>query len=358
MNKKNLLFVLILSVFVGGTSASAHTLNPAFVEKITGEQVEDHYPATTEDPRFEERTFASFPEWYIVYNAQEYSRLILEGGRPSQFPYFASIGQYWDSVDYVKTALGSSTIDSNTNTVLRVIGASFTLENAVIGLYEKTVGFVFETLNLFYKTNEDRYTGAVAAEYGDFLLHTPWYQFPYGQKLVGLWTTYGWSSLTPRGIERRVAFTVGYALKGIYGTILGKLSQASLGNAQLNTSMTVENVSADSLKTIQGMTIEEDSGVQLHVTAPRYRAFTGIAEAISQKGGRFSDIQGNKIIMLSIIAEPSNECPSDLTVQFSMPLLTQPNLSRIALTTPVDELSNAIRKLNSCGIRLEHIYDY
>lgn len=360
MNKEVRYLVLTLALLIVASThtVSAHTLNPAFIEKITGQHSEQHLTDQKTDPRFEERTFASFPEWYIVYNAQEYSEFVSRGGRPSQFPYFASSNQYWDSVGYVRTALGSSTIDSNTNTVLRVIGASFTVENTIIGAYEKTIGFAFETVNFFVKTNEDRYTEEVAAEYGQFLLHTPWYEFPYGHKLFGLWTNYGWSSLTPRGIERRIAFTVGYTIKGIYGVVLGKLSGASLGKAQLTTSATLKNISANQLEKIVGVTVVEAKDGYVHIIAPRYRAFSAIASALAEQGGIFVDIEGNDTIMITVFAEKNTTCLSSVTVQFSMPLLTQPTLSRIAISTEVAKLSEIIRDLKSCGISMEHIYDY
>lgn len=339
---------------------SAHTLNPKVVEKITGEQIEDHSEKRDEpvDPRGEERTYASFPEWYIVYSAQEYASFVAAGKRPSQFPYFGAIGQYWDTVGHAKSALGTSVIDSSTQTVLRVIGVSFSVENAVIGLYEKSVGWVFEMLNFFQKTTEDRYTEQVAQEYGAFLLHTPWYEFPYGQKLVDLWTTYGWSSLTPRGIERRLAFTSGYIIKGIYGTVLGWLSKSSLGNAELQTYFETEGISSEDLGTITGVQIQEEwEDGHIRATAPRYRAFTPVVETLAQKGGKLLSIQDHSKIMFTVLVSNTNDCLSDLKVEFSMPFITQ-DMTRVAITSNVTDLTAAVSRLHACNLSPEHIYDY
>ena len=340
---------------------SAHELNPDIIERIIEERPQEKTKQETNvDPRGEERTFASFPEWYIVYSAQEYADFTAKDGRPSQFPYFATTGQYWDSVTYTRAALGTTTLDSNTNTVLRFIGASFSFENTVIGVYERTIGRLTEELNGKHKTSEDQYTDKVAREYGDFLTHTPWYQFPYGQKLVGLWKTYGWSSLTPRGIERRAVFTVGYALKGLYALVMGKLSQASLGTAQLTTSFVSEHVARDALAVMPSIEIvEEFPDGHIAAKAPRYRAFKGTVEQIARAGGSFQEIQGNDQIMVTIVAEAGTTCIRDRKdVIFAMPILSSAAMSRYALRVPVTGLTTVVRELDECGVVFEHVYDY
>ncbi|MBI2048516.1 MAG: hypothetical protein HYT30_01145 [Parcubacteria group bacterium] len=100
-----------------------------------------------DDPRFEERTFATFPEWYIVYSAQEYADFVARGGLPSRFPYIGAIRQFWDSIRYMKANIASHPIDSESETVLNVIGWSFTVEYGLIGIYENTVGRLTEILH-------------------------------------------------------------------------------------------------------------------------------------------------------------------------------------------------------------------
>ncbi len=342
--------------------AHAHKINPAIIERLTGETVEVHghqEEGEPADPRGEERTYASFPEWYIVYSAQEYATFVSKDGRPSQFPYFASAAQYWDAVAKTKLALGDTEIDSTTQTVLRVIGISFSVENTLIGLYETTVGRFFEFTH-GRKTLEDRYTERVAEEYGAFLLHTPWYAFPYGQKLIGLWSTYGWSSLTPRGMERRIAFTFGYGIKGIYGGVLGYLSQTSLGVAELQTVFETDAISAASLDSIEGVEIEEQwPDGHVRAVAPRYRAFTPIVEAIAAKGGGFISIQDHDEIMATLIIDGDLQCDALKTREiFSQEILTAPPSRRVALRIPVAELADTVRAIESCKLTLEHLYDY
>lgn len=112
-----------------------------------------------------------------MYSAQEYSDLMAQGGRPSQFPYFDAINQYWQSLESIKTSLNGTEIDAESLSVLQVIGISFTIEYGIIGIYEQTIGRVFELLNLNYKTNEDYTADNIARTYSDSLLQTPWYDF-------------------------------------------------------------------------------------------------------------------------------------------------------------------------------------
>ena len=352
--------LVCLIVFIGIPSwTHAHTLKPGLIEKVTGEHIEGHGGATSTDPRGEERTFASFPEWYIVYSAEEYAAFVSSGGLPSQFPYFKAIGQYWDSVAYTKKALGDREIDSSTNTVLTFIGWSFTFENAVIGGYEKTIGRLSEASNFFNTSGADKYIDQVSTEYAEFLLHTPWYDFPYFNKLPGLWAGIG-TDISVRGLERRIIFTVGYTLKGVYGKVIGTVSHSSLGFAELTTTFTTDAISVSELEKIQGVEIIDayDDG-HIKASAPRYRAFKPVAEAIIQAGGKFLDIQENHVIMLTLSAPVDSACIKDRRdVIFSMPVVTAPNAARFGIRTPVTELNVVVQEITSCGISIEHLYDY
>lgn len=347
-------FILILPAGV-----SAHQLSPALVERVTGTVVasEPSLPVL-EDPRGQERTFLSFPEWYIVYSAQEYAEFVAAGHFPDEFPYFDAIGQYWDAVDYSR-ALAGGTVDDNTETVLKVIGISFTVENVLIGAYEKTIGRVSSILNARRKTAEDWYTDQVAKEYGEFLLQTPWYEFAYDRALPGLWSTWGWSSMTIRGMERRAIYTVGYSIKGAYGALIKKATKTQLGSASLTTRFTVSGISADALSEIEGITevIDNQDGT-VSAEGARYRAFVRLARALSYTKASFVSIQGHDRIMLTLLTRADDPCVAGEEIAFSMPILTSEDLSRVAIVTPVNELTALIDRAVACGAALEHIYDY
>ena len=95
-------------------------------------------------PRLEEQSYLTLPEWYIVYSADEYAAFITKN-RPSQFPYFQAIGQYWGSY-YGMCAVtrGRSPFNSGYHLALAVIGTSFTVENLLKGVYENSIGWLTE----------------------------------------------------------------------------------------------------------------------------------------------------------------------------------------------------------------------
>lgn len=137
--------------------------------------------------RDEDNTYLTFPEWYIVYSAEEYAAT-LKGGRPSRFPYVAASGQYWCA--YARAyglTKGRYAFNGGYHLTLGVIGASFTVEELIKGAYENSVGRVFEWLSFGQTSTEDDYAREVAEQYGAFLHTLPWYEFPFGSSLAGLW---------------------------------------------------------------------------------------------------------------------------------------------------------------------------
>jgi hypothetical protein len=341
---------------------SAHKLNPAVIERLTGEKIvyaktEMNAPeeVVVGDPRTENRTFYSFPEWYIVYSAQEYGDFVKRNAMPSEFPFFGAVMQMWDSWELSQDAAKSAP-DSTTKTILWTIAVSFSVEYGVIGLYENSIGQITEKLNCNYKTIEDTYVDAVAVAYGDSLNQTPWYDFPYTQALSGLWHTYGWSSLTPRGIERRLAFTMGYGIKALYANAIRYASDSNFGGANLVTRATVTNVSDSQLG--NASSTKKDNGVYI-VDFPRYRAFLPEALRLSTYGVTFSTIEDHSTIALSVVAPKDTTCFYDTdAVVYTMPILTQQPLERHMLKVGVQDLGSVILSIQACNLQVEHIYDY
>jgi len=350
---------------VGATPpVSAHELNPAVIEAIAGEIItyDSHHDEVLDDvvadPRSESRTFYSFPEWYIVYSAQEYADFVAAGNRPSQFPYFAAIGQMWDSWALTEVAAGVPP-DATTDTILWTIAISFTVEYGLVGMYENTIGWLNEWLHFGYKTAEDTYIDEQAKLYGAFLNQTPWYDFAYGKSLGGLWQTYGWSSLSPRGIERRIAYTVGYGAKAAYAAGIRALSAASFegGAGQI----TVVTVVADPA-TLNSLGGEYEAAVnsgEYVVSLPRYRAFKNPIIALARMDVELITIQGHSTIALSVVTPREVTCDLVISNQvFGMPLVTDGLQTRRVLSVSVSELSDVLDNIVSCGFEVEHVYDY
>lgn len=349
--------------FISAVLVSAHELNPEFIERVTGETItSDHHSDRSEseaDPRDENRTYYSFPEWYIVYSAQEYADFVAAGEFPSQYPYFASIGQMWDSWEYSEAAAASAP-DATTNTVLWTIAISYTVESAIIGFYEKTLGRLSEWSFLRYKTAEDTYIDEQAMAYGTFLNQTPWFYFPYGSSLSGLWQTYGWSSITPRGLERRISYTVGYTVKALYAGVIRFLSESTYEGGAGQVTHAEVRASSDIMASVMSSSSPvANEGNRYHVDFPRYRAFRDRAIDFANNGGEFITIAGNDEIAFSVVASVPFPCETLLSqVLYDMPLVTNAAQARYMLQVRVPNLANALRQADACNVSVEHIYDY
>src|SRR5690242_1562014 len=132
-------------------------------------------------------SFLTFPEWYIVH---AYSDLagVTARGTESDFDYLASIRGFWSSLcGATRQASLSGPASSDQTLTNYIIGFSFTAEMGLQGAYERSLGALTAWLADGRKTAEDEFNLALLKEYAAFLYQTPWYRFPFGEKLRAFW---------------------------------------------------------------------------------------------------------------------------------------------------------------------------
>lgn len=308
--------------------------------------------------REEASTFLTLPEWYIVYNSDEYARA-LQSRPPSAFPYIGSVRQYWRYYGAACEATrGVYPFSAGNHLMLAVIGSSFSIEYALKAVYENTAGRLSEWIG-GHDTPEDLFARQTAAEYGTFMHTVPWYEFPFAAKIGALWAS------TPatgphmfRKWERRGALTAEYGVKAAYGWLIGLSSGAAYGEEDLTVHARIENVSAHAL--IDGVTkvrAAPDGGAI--VAIPRYEAFTGRVLTMLQQGIRFVDIAGNDEILVTVLAPAGWSAGGiNASVVLDERLLTDVTLRRVGLALPVAALHTAVPQIQAAGARIEHFYDY
>ena len=308
--------------------------------------------------REEASTFLTLPEWYIVYNTEEYARFI-GAHNPSGFPYGGSISQYWRYYGGMCAATkGVYPFSAGNHTMLAVIGSSFTAEYIVKGLYENTVGRGTEWI-AGRATPEDAFAHKTAVEYGRFMHTVPWYEFPFFAKVAQLWRE------TPmtgphlvRKWERKLALTAEFTAKGIYGKVIGFSSGATYGAEDQRIHVWIENVS-DAVFADGAVKKVEQLGPRSYIaTLPRYEAFTTRAKLLVKQGVQFLEIAGNDAILVTIIARGAVEPGSGVTSVLDEGLLTDAATRRVALAVPVRSLHEVMLRLERSGATIEHIYDY
>ena len=316
------------------------------------------YPDAVRAP---DQSYLTLPEWYIVYSSEEYAAFI-QTQPPSQFPYFAAIGQYWRSYrDVCGVTRGRYPFNTLYHFTLFVIGPSFTVENAVRGLYETTIGRVAEWTSGGEPTAEELLARSVALDYGNFLHTIPWFEYPFADRLHELWTTTGmWGPNPIRKWERKWALSLEYGVKALYGYLIRGGAGVTYAPEKLEILAVVKGVSDemaardDDLRIVQSLDEE-----RVLIALPRYEPFTQLVPVLVAEGVRFVEIAGNDMIMLTALAP--HDWAYDLPageLLFAMPILTEPGQQRVAINAPVASLHLILAGLAERGVTLEHLYDY
>lgn len=310
-------------------------------------------------PREEASTFLTLPEWYIVYNTEEYARFIA-GRNPSGFPYAGSVRQYWSYYGGACAATkGVYPFSAGNHLMLAVIGSSFTIEYVLKGLYENIVGRATEWIG-GRDTPEDAFARRTAVEYGAFMHSTPWYQFPFFARVGQLWRdTPNRGPHLVRKWERRMTLTAEYGAKGVYGWLIGRGTSAAYAPEDLRVHAWIDNAgeavfAGDAIRKVKSV-----GPRSFIVTIPRYEAFTGHARSLIEQGVRFLDIAGNDEILVTALAPAGLNLSSiGATVVLDEPVLTDDKTRRVGLAVAVRSLHEVVPRLQKNGATVEHIYDY
>jgi hypothetical protein len=315
--------------------------------------------ATPSYQRAEDATYLTFPEWYLVFNPQEYAQH-LATQPPSTFPYFRGIAQMWSGYTEVYGITAKHyPFNPGYNLMLVVICGSSTFEFGIKGAYEKTVGRAFEW-TATAPTPEDAFAAQVAKEYGDFIPRWPWFEYPFGQKFKELWTRHAFFGPNfLRMTERKLFLSLEYGIKALYATAIRAASRSVYGVAETEVFASVHNLS-DAAAARQGVRRVQDLGAgRWIITVPHYQGFTDTVPLLARDGVGFEEIAGNDEIMLTLLA------PLGWTYDlgagqplFTMKLLSGGTHQRVAVQAPVRALSAVLREMDAKGLRLEHLFDY
>ena len=305
-------------------------------------------------------TFFTFPEWYIVYSFEDFGRF-LDRSSESHFSYLGHIFGFWRSFCTINRAVPATDESlAEVKTMIYVIGISYSAEYAIKGLYENTIGRVFEWIRGDKRTPQDEYARALLQDYAAFLYTIPWYKYPFREKLDGLMAI---SAPTPsklRTWERDFALGTEYFLKIGYASLIQKALDAGGDNEPRDIMFAVATLPPDALtkepriKPVRALTPQW----QL-VQAPRYKAFTEIAQSLLDQGIGLAEIAGNRDILITVVAPDAAKLDIDGTTElFSLALDAKPGFRRAGLKARIDRLVDINRDLKARGANIEHFYDY
>ena len=307
-----------------------------------------------------DNTFFTFPEWYIVYSFEDFGRF-LDRSSESHFNYLGHIFGFWRSFCTINEAVpptGESLTE--VKTMIYVIGINYSTEYAIKGLYENTIGRVFEWIRGETRTPQDVFARTVLQDYAAFLYTIPWYKYPFGEKLDGLMAI---SAPTPSALrtwERDFALGAEYLIKVGYAALIQKALDAGGDDEPRDIMFAVATLPPSvlakepRLKPIRALTPQW----QL-VQAPRYKDLTEILQSLLDQGFGLAEIAGNHDILITVIAPDAAKLDvKDTTELFSLELDAKPGFRRAGLKARIDRLVDINRDLKSMGAVIEHLYDY
>jgi hypothetical protein len=354
-------FILFVAVFWLKCAFVKPTVGP--LPTIAGEQGIAVPDIGGKNQRPLEDSYFSYPEWYIVWSYEERAQY-LPTNLPSGFPYFASIGQYWKSYCFI-CGLTQSRHQFNFGDHLSsfVLGGSFSLEYAIRGAYEQTIGRLSEWTSSHQLVEEDAYAARVAREYADFIYIRPFYEFHFAHALKQLWKeTPLWGKHPIRKWERKFILSVDYGIEAVYAEAMQVASHLTYGAESDETYTWIESAPKSFFREFPRVKIVAETARPSYIVSiPRYQEFTDVAVQLAKRDVHFAQIAGNDEIMLTVVA-PKNwnyDLPaSEGSLLFTENFLTQPGVKRIALECPVQSLHSVLNSLGARGIKIEHIYDY
>ena len=154
------------------------------------------------------------------------------------------------------------------------------------------------------KTAEDEFAARDMQAYAEFLRQTPWYEYPFGWRLLAFWR-----SMPLRGdglarkIERRVVFTLEYGTKAIYGALIGYASATTLGASDLEIQTVVVGLEpGDVAREPRMRIVRELGGGRTLIRTPRYQAYTDLLVRLARRGRDVAEIAGNHRILVTVRA--------------------------------------------------------
>ena len=307
-----------------------------------------------EGRRPEPRTWLTYPEWYIVYSADSYGRYLAAGNRPSGYAYARDISGFWSGLCAVNRASAPAGGAGDAKIMLYTIGLSFSAEMIVKGLYENSLGRLFEWIG-GWESEDDRYNGAAWQSYGRFMHQIPWYRFPFGQALSGLWRTSAAGSPV-RHWERRFALSLEYGVKAAYAALIGWASGAALGRDELTLRLVARGDPAAVDRRFREVA-RLQGGLRV-VEAPRYVQFTELMLRLSQTPVELAEIAGNDDIMVTLLLPARARPPAGTVTLIETPLADRPGWRRAGLSVKVERLLPLLRATRAAGGEVEHVYDY
>ena len=313
--------------------------------------------------RPEGQTYLTHPEWYIVYSSEEYAAWMRDR-LPTSFPYARAIGQFWIHYGEARRLTRHHAPNGPYHVMLGVIGASYSVELVLKGMYENTIGRLTGWLAGERLSDEDRFAHEVATDYGRFLHTHPWYEYSFASKLRALWSDVPMSGPDAvRKWERRFFLSAEYGIKAAYASVIEWTTRSAYVPQADRMHLVVAGWPAARKSPdprIERVAPLDDT--HSVVSTGRYDEFRDVIIDLARRGTpvTIAEIAGNDEILLTGVAPAGWDCgcgPAE--VLYTLPLATDPSRKRFTMRVPVRFLISTVgRVIEHDGVVVDHIYDY
>jgi len=311
--------------------------------------------------RGEEQSFLTIPEWYLVFNPLEYADFLQAGNNPSDFPFIASLDEYWTQYDRVRAIANAYPNDNSQYiTMLQVIGVSTTVEFMYKSIYENTIGRLTRWIAGGEDTPEDKIIAQAHRAYSDLLFDEVWYVFDFWSWVEKMWGEpkfFGPDFI--RKTERKVFFTLEFGFKTFYAKLISIGAQTAYEPSERLIYMTA--TIPQSLKNRLPPNVEvvdEHDGFSI-LSVPRWGPFTRTLPNLLRAGVELIDISGNSHIAVTVV-KPADDIYKYQSADelFLSDFVSDENMKRSVLSIHVTKLDDLVREADSQNYRIEHLYDY
>jgi hypothetical protein len=297
-----------------------------------------------------------------VHSPAEYAAYLAQAERPSGFPLYAHVAQFWQSYAAVSREIEKYPFNGGYHLMVMVIGVSTTVEYGLKGLYEHTVGLLAEAARSSPHVPEEDFGARYAQAYVDFIRVEPWYKFDFAAQLGALWQQVPLAGPDLlRRWERRFALTSELLVKEGYARLI-KLGTQSIYDAPKPTTAVVltRAPAADKAHPEFRPLGPARANGTVPATVPRYEAFTDYSRWIASQGIDFRSIAGNDGEIVVSMLVPQSWQPSQVRVLFEQPILTRPGRKRVVFAVPVGRLAAELRRAQAApgDVAVEHVYDF
>ena len=303
------------------------------------------------------------PEWDLVWSSDALHDWVASDGSPSGFAWMQSVGTFWRSYRAAwREATRVGDVPSGFHSMLMVIGLSTTIEYALTGCYEGTIGRVTGWLG-GHATGADRVYVEQAAAYSALIHEAGWYRFDFWPWVGELWRTpWGSSRQLVRSLERRLFLSLLWSVKALYAQLLSWGFGAESDAPQRDLVV----VGRDATRALPNGVVATRVGSRGYerLSVPRYRPFEALVRWLAaDSSARVVEINGSPTAVITARVPDGGAVPATARViaeyRSTADGLSAAVRRRVLVTMPMTELLATVRWwTQQSGVSLDHIYDY